>query len=181
MTNKQNDIIFIEGKEKLLQKLFSSSNFGYLAVGYNEDTTDYTGGRGSDSHYCSIYSAASCFRSALVGGTQSTHRSIAQLSRRDVPKRRTDAAVHKRQVADGDDVGISLSSSQRPYAQRTHTSSQDRPEEPADRPRLARLVRTLIISILPQRQTLSRRPAAEDGVSYFSHDETLQRHRPLHT
>lgn len=43
MTNKQNDIIFIEGKEKLLQKLFSSSNFGYLAVGYNEDTTDSNG------------------------------------------------------------------------------------------------------------------------------------------
>ncbi len=35
MTTKQNNIIFLEGKEKILEKLFSSTEFGYLAVGYN--------------------------------------------------------------------------------------------------------------------------------------------------
>lgn len=35
MTTRKNNIIFMEGKEKALQKFFSSSNFGYLAVGYN--------------------------------------------------------------------------------------------------------------------------------------------------
>lgn len=34
-TNKQNNIIFIEGKEKILEKLFNDTGFGYLAVGYN--------------------------------------------------------------------------------------------------------------------------------------------------
>ena len=32
---KQSNIIFMEGKEKVLEKLFSSTEFGYLAVGYN--------------------------------------------------------------------------------------------------------------------------------------------------
>ena len=32
---KQSNIIFMEGKEKILEKLFSSTEFGYLAVGYN--------------------------------------------------------------------------------------------------------------------------------------------------
>ena len=32
---KKNNIIFMNGKEKVLQKIFDSSNFGYLAVGYN--------------------------------------------------------------------------------------------------------------------------------------------------
>lgn len=31
---KQNNIIFMEGKEKILEKIFTSA-FGYLAVGYN--------------------------------------------------------------------------------------------------------------------------------------------------
>ncbi len=35
MTTKQNNIIFLEGKEKILEKLFSATEFGYLAVGYN--------------------------------------------------------------------------------------------------------------------------------------------------
>lgn len=35
MTTKQNNIIFLEGKEKILEKLFSTTEFGYLAVGYN--------------------------------------------------------------------------------------------------------------------------------------------------
>ncbi len=42
-TGKQSDIIFIEGKTKLLQNLFNASNFGYLAVGYNENSTDTNG------------------------------------------------------------------------------------------------------------------------------------------
>lgn len=42
-TGKQSDIIFIEGKEKVLSKLFDASNFGYLAVGFNESTTDTNG------------------------------------------------------------------------------------------------------------------------------------------
>lgn len=43
MTTKQNNIIFLEGKEKVLQKLFSSTEFGYLAVGYNssDDTNGF--------------------------------------------------------------------------------------------------------------------------------------------
>lgn len=43
MTTKQNNIIFLEGKEKILQKLFSSTEFGYLAVGYNssDDTNGF--------------------------------------------------------------------------------------------------------------------------------------------
>lgn len=40
---KQSDIIFIEGKEKILRQLFNSSNFGYLAVGFNENATDTNG------------------------------------------------------------------------------------------------------------------------------------------
>ena len=32
---KQSNIIFMEGKEKVLEKLFSSTEFGYLAVGHN--------------------------------------------------------------------------------------------------------------------------------------------------
>ena len=35
---KQSNIIFMEGKEKVLEKLFSSTEFGYLAVGYNSST-----------------------------------------------------------------------------------------------------------------------------------------------
>lgn len=35
MATKKSNIIFMEGKEKALQKFFDSSNFGYLAVGYN--------------------------------------------------------------------------------------------------------------------------------------------------
>lgn len=40
---KQNNIIFLEGKEKILQKFFSSTEFGYLAVGYSntEDTNGF--------------------------------------------------------------------------------------------------------------------------------------------
>lgn len=43
MTTKQNNIIFMEGKEKVLEKLFSSTEFGYLAVGYNssDDTNGF--------------------------------------------------------------------------------------------------------------------------------------------
>lgn len=36
MATKQNNIIFLEGKEKILQRFFSSTEFGYLAVGYNK-------------------------------------------------------------------------------------------------------------------------------------------------
>lgn len=36
MATKQNNIIFLEGKEKVLQRFFSSTEFGYLAVGYNK-------------------------------------------------------------------------------------------------------------------------------------------------
>lgn len=43
MATKQSNIIFAEGKEKLLQKIFDSSNFGYLAVGYNQNTGDTNG------------------------------------------------------------------------------------------------------------------------------------------
>ena len=43
MVTKQSNIIFAEGKEKLLQKIFDSSNFGYLAVGYNQNTGDTNG------------------------------------------------------------------------------------------------------------------------------------------
>lgn len=35
MSTKKSNIIFMEGKEKVLQKLFDSNGFGYLAVGYN--------------------------------------------------------------------------------------------------------------------------------------------------
>lgn len=35
---KKNNIIFMNGKEKVLQKIFDSSNFGYLAVGYNNSS-----------------------------------------------------------------------------------------------------------------------------------------------
>lgn len=35
MATKQSNIIFLDGKEKVLQKLFDSTGFGYLAVGYN--------------------------------------------------------------------------------------------------------------------------------------------------
>lgn len=42
MANKQNNIIFMEGKEKILEKLFSSTEFGYLAVGYS-DSDDTNG------------------------------------------------------------------------------------------------------------------------------------------
>lgn len=34
---KQDQIIFLTGKEKALRTLFSEANFGYLALGYNED------------------------------------------------------------------------------------------------------------------------------------------------
>lgn len=43
MSTKKTDIIFIEGKEKALQKIFSASEFGYLAVGYNKSTDDTNG------------------------------------------------------------------------------------------------------------------------------------------
>lgn len=43
MATKQSNIIFAEGKEKLLQKIFDSSNFGFLAVGYNQNTGDTNG------------------------------------------------------------------------------------------------------------------------------------------
>lgn len=43
MSTKKSNIIFMEGKEKVLQKLFSSSEFGYLAVGYNQSTDDTNG------------------------------------------------------------------------------------------------------------------------------------------
>lgn len=35
---KQNNIIFMEGKERILEKLFSDTEFGYLAVGYNSSS-----------------------------------------------------------------------------------------------------------------------------------------------
>lgn len=35
MSTKKSNIIFMEGKEKILQKLFNSDSFGFLAVGYN--------------------------------------------------------------------------------------------------------------------------------------------------
>jgi len=38
MTTKKNNIIFMDGKEKVLQRLFSSQDFGYLAVGYNNSS-----------------------------------------------------------------------------------------------------------------------------------------------
>lgn len=38
MATKRNNIIFMAGKEKALQKFFDSNNFGYLAVGYNSST-----------------------------------------------------------------------------------------------------------------------------------------------
>lgn len=34
---KQDQLIFLTGKEKALKILFSEANFGYLALGYNED------------------------------------------------------------------------------------------------------------------------------------------------
>jgi len=34
---KKNSIIFMTGKEKILQKIFDDANFGYLAVGYNNE------------------------------------------------------------------------------------------------------------------------------------------------
>lgn len=34
----KSNIIFMEGKEKVLRNIFSSSSFGYLAVGYHENT-----------------------------------------------------------------------------------------------------------------------------------------------
>ena len=42
-TQKKNNIIFMDGKEKILQKLFSSTEFGYLAVGYNNEQTETNG------------------------------------------------------------------------------------------------------------------------------------------
>lgn len=35
--NKQDQIIFLTGKEKALRTLFSEANFGYLALGFSED------------------------------------------------------------------------------------------------------------------------------------------------
>lgn len=40
---KQDNIIFIEGKEKGLKALFSSANFGYLALGHNVETETTNG------------------------------------------------------------------------------------------------------------------------------------------
>lgn len=40
MTTKQDQIVFIDGKEKGLEKLFNSENFGYLAIGRCEDEDD---------------------------------------------------------------------------------------------------------------------------------------------
>lgn len=37
-TQKKNNIIFMDGKEQVLQRLFSSTEFGYLAVGYNNSS-----------------------------------------------------------------------------------------------------------------------------------------------
>lgn len=34
---KQDQIIFLKGKERALKILFSEANFGYLALGYNDD------------------------------------------------------------------------------------------------------------------------------------------------
>lgn len=42
MPTKQTNIIFMEGKEKVLEKLFSTTEFGYLAVGHN-DSLDTNG------------------------------------------------------------------------------------------------------------------------------------------
>lgn len=48
---KQDNIVFIEGKEKGLQTLFSTQNFGYLAVGRNteNDTNGFINVDGTDS------------------------------------------------------------------------------------------------------------------------------------
>ena len=37
VATKQDQIIFLKGKEKALKTLFSEANFGYLALGYNDD------------------------------------------------------------------------------------------------------------------------------------------------
>lgn len=41
MGEKQDQIIFIEGKEKGLKSLFSQANFGYLALGYSESDNGF--------------------------------------------------------------------------------------------------------------------------------------------
>lgn len=46
---KKNNIIFMAGKEKALEKIFNSSNFGYLAVGYYENASDTNGFINPDS------------------------------------------------------------------------------------------------------------------------------------
>lgn len=43
MSAKKSNIIFMEGKEKILQKLFDSDSFGFLAVGYNSSPDDTNG------------------------------------------------------------------------------------------------------------------------------------------
>ena len=57
---KQDNIIFIEGKEKGLKTLFSQENFGYLALGYNQsgDTNGFVniedGGTNSENGFYEI-------------------------------------------------------------------------------------------------------------------------------
>lgn len=46
---KKNNIIFMAGKEKALEKIFNSSNFGYLAVGYYANASDTNGFINPDS------------------------------------------------------------------------------------------------------------------------------------
>ena len=50
LDTKQDNIIFIDGKEKGLKALFSQENFGYLAVGYNKsnDTNGFVNVEDSD-------------------------------------------------------------------------------------------------------------------------------------
>ena len=45
MQEKQSNIIFLEGKERILQRLFNDTGFGYLAVGHNQETDDTNGFR----------------------------------------------------------------------------------------------------------------------------------------
>lgn len=40
---KSNQLIFTKGKEKALKTLFSQDNFGYLAIGYQDETQDTNG------------------------------------------------------------------------------------------------------------------------------------------
>ena len=37
MVVSSDQIVYMNGKEKGLQKLFSQENFGYLAIGYSDD------------------------------------------------------------------------------------------------------------------------------------------------